>query len=80
MSRDDSKRAVTIYKSQENNPLPLESAVGLIDINFLTFISIVSSPQSTFRGSYFDLLKYMDIEATPQDAGVIRQVLQNLAD
>lgn len=80
MSRDDPKRAVTIYKSAENNPMPMESAVGLIDINFFTFISIIGSPQSTFRGSYYDLLRYMEIEPTPEDAGVIRQVLQQLAD
>lgn len=80
MSRDDPKRAVTIFQSQENNALPMESAVGLMDINFFTFVCIVGSPQSVFRGSYYDLLKYMDIEPTPEDAGVIRQVLRKLAD
>ena len=80
MSRNDPNRAVTVFQSQETNRMPMASAVGLMDIHFFTFISIVASPQSTFRGSYYDLLKYMDIEATPEDAGVIRQVLQNLAD
>jgi hypothetical protein len=60
--------------------MPMESVVGLMDINFFTFISIVGSPQSTFRGSYYDLLKYMDIDARPEDAGIIREVLQGLAE
>lgn len=79
-SRIDQTRAVTIYESQEMNKLPMKEAVGLMDINFFTFVSIVGSPQRTFRGSYYDLLHYMEIDAQPQDIETIKRILHELAD
>lgn len=80
LSRIDTSRVITIYESKEVNKLPMKEVVGLIDINFLTFISIVSSPQRSFRGSYYDLLHYMDIDATAQDVEMIKGILYDLAN
>ena len=76
-SHTDPSRALTLYESLETNLVPMDLAVGLLDINFLTFIGIVSSPQRSFRGSYLDLLKYIDIQATSaEDIQKIKEVLQ----
>jgi hypothetical protein len=40
----DPNRAVTLYKSMEKNKIPSVIAAGLLDLNFLIFIGIVSSP------------------------------------
>lgn len=40
----DPSRAVTLYKSMEKNSVPSSIAAGLLDLNFLIFIGIVSSP------------------------------------
>ena len=80
-SHSDPSRALTLYESLETNLVPMDIAVGLLDLNFLTFIGIISSPQRSFRGSYIDLLKYIDIQATSaDDIQKIKAVLQHLVD
>ena len=76
----DPSRAVTLYQSLENNLVPASVAAGLLDINFLIFIGIISSPQRAFRGSYLDLLKYLDIQATVEDVQSVRNALKYLSD
>lgn len=78
--RSDPNRALTIYESKEKNLIPMASAVGLIDINFFVFIGIVSSPQRSFRGSYLDLLQYLEVAATAEDIITVKKALQELAD
>ena len=60
----DPKRAVTLYQSLERNEISGPVAAGLLDIHFLAFIGIASSPSRTFRGSYRDFLKYLDLDVT----------------
>ena len=80
-SHSDPSRAVTLYESLEANLVPMDIAVGLLDLNFLTFIGIISSPQRSFRGSYLELLKYIDINANSvEDIQKIKTVLQTLVD
>ena len=78
--RTDPNRALTIYESKERNLIPMSSAVGLIDINFFIFIGIVSSPQQSFRGSYLDLLSYLEVKATMEDILEVKKALKELAD
>ena len=80
-SHSDPSRALTLYESLETNLVPMDLAVGLLDLNFLTFIGIISSPQRSFRGSYLELLKYIDIQATSaEDIQKIKEVLQHLVE
>ena len=78
----DPSRAVTLYQSMENNLVSAPIAAKLMDLHFLVFIGIVSSPQRAFRGSYLDLLKYIDIDISPtvEDIEKIREILRNLAE
>lgn len=74
----DPSRALTIYDSLESNNIPLEPAARLLDLHFLVFIGIVSSPQRAFRGSYTDLLSYLDIPISPQEIENVKNVLTHL--
>ena len=40
----DPTRALTLYQSLEKNLIPAKAAAGLLDINFLVFIGIITSP------------------------------------
>ena len=74
----DMNRAVSLYQSLEDNLIPARAAAGLIDINFLVFIGIVSSPQRVFRGSYIDLLKYLELEPKAEEIPLLRDILTTL--
>jgi hypothetical protein len=76
----DTGRAVTLYKSVEKNLLPAQTAAGLLDLHFLIFIAIVSSPNLVFRGNYVDLLNYIEIKPTVENIRTTQQTLQSLAD
>lgn len=76
--RTDPLRALTIYESQEKNALPIERAAALMDIQFLIFIGIVTCPLRVFRGSYFDLLKYLDLDCGPEDINKVREILRDM--
>lgn len=78
-SYQDSSRALSLYQSLENNDIPVQTAVGLLDLHFLVFIGIVSSPQRAFRGSYLDLLKYLELAATPENLEAVRTAIMALA-
>jgi len=60
--------------------LPVAVAAGLLDLNFLVFIGIVSSPQRAFRGSYYDLLEYLDLKATEDNFKAVRAALVSLSN
>lgn len=79
-NHSDPSRAITLYQSLEKNLVPAPVAAGLLDINFLVFIGIISSPQRAFRGSYLDLLKYLDIQATVENTQLVRKALQYLSN
>lgn len=79
-NHSDPSRAITLYQSLENNMVSASAAAGLLDIHFLVFIGIVSSPQRAFRGSYIDLLNYLDLKPTSEAIDQIRIILQNLAN
>lgn len=80
-SRVDPSRAVTLYESIETNLVPASIAAGLLDVHFLVFIGIISSPQRSFRGSYVDLLKYLEIEPiTKETIAQAKEVLVALAE
>lgn len=76
----DPSRALTLYQSLEKNLIPAKAAAGLLDINFLVFIGIITSPQRAFRGSYIDLMKYLELEPKAEDIDKMRQILTNLAN
>lgn len=76
----DPNRAVTLYQSLENNLIPTSVAVGLLDLPFLIFVAIVSSPQRAFRGSYIDLLNYIEVPVTTTNLQQARSILQNLEE
>lgn len=76
----DPNRALSLYQSMEKNLIPAELAAGLLDLHFLIFIAIVSSPQRAFRGSYYDLLDYIEMQTTEQNIIQARNILKNLSD
>ena len=76
----DPTRALTLYQSLEKNLIPAKAAAGLLDINFLVFIGIITSPQRAFRGSYLDLMKYLELEPKIEDIELMRQILTTLAN
>ena len=76
----DPSRALTLYQSLEKNFIPAKAAASLLDINFLVFIGIITSPQRAFRGSYLDLMKYLELEPNINNVETMRQVLTSLAD
>lgn len=71
----DPSRAVTLYESIEKNSLPVQEAASLVDLNFLVFIGIISSPQRAFRGNYCELLTYLDMSVTLPNIDLMRQSL-----
>lgn len=75
----DPARALTLYDSLESNMVPTGLAVGLLDLQFLIFIGIVSSPQRSFRGSYVDLLSYIDIQPSLENIEATKMILYKLA-
>lgn len=75
----DPTRALSLYQSLENNLIPAKIAAGLLDINFLVFIGIVTSPQRAFRGSYLELMQYLELEPNPEDIEQMRTILSALA-
>ena len=75
----DSNRALTLYDSVEKNLIPAETAAGLLDLHFLIFIAIVSTPLRVFRGSYADLLNYIEIEPTMENIYNAREILRTFA-
>lgn len=77
-SHSDPTRAVTLYQSMEKNLMPVEITAGLLDINFLVFIGIVSSPQRGFRGNYQDLLSYLDLDISEKNITIMRESLRYL--
>lgn len=79
-SYTDPSRAITLYQSMETNMLPVATAATLLDIHFLVFIGIISSPQRAFRGSYLDLLEYLDMKPTEENLVNVRKAIQSLAD
>lgn len=76
----DKARAVTIYESTEHNLIPIRAASGLLDIHFLIFVGIISSPMRVFRGSYIDLLQYLEIEVSDINIERAKQVLRWLTE
>ena len=76
----DPDRALTLYESLETNLIPTTIAAKLLDISFLVFIGIVSSPQRSFRGSYTDLLKYLELDITVENIDIMRIILNQLQD
>lgn len=76
----DPNRAITLYKSMEQNIIPSSIAAGLLDLNFLVFIGIISSPMRAFRGSYEDLLKYLELKVNPENIQSIRASLRYLEE
>ena len=76
----DTKRAVSLYKSVETNMMPAVTAAGLLDLHFLIFIAIVSTPQRVFRGSYVDLLNYIEIKPSIENISTAQQILHALAE
>lgn len=79
-NHSDPSRALTLYQSLENNQLSASTAAGLVDMHFLVFIGIVSSPQRAFRGSYIDLLNYLEIKPSAEAIDNVRMVLTALAE
>ena len=75
----DPTRALTLYDSKENNLIPIQSAAGLLDLHFLIFVAIVSTPLRAFRGSYIDLLNYIEIEPSLDNIRNTREILHILA-
>lgn len=76
----DPLRAPSMYMSKENNTLPCTIAAYLLDINFLAFLGIASTPQRSFRGSYYDFLRYLELSETANNVAIVKQALQYLSN
>ena len=76
----DPDRAVSLYKSLEKNSFDAPIAAGLLDMPFLVFIGIVSSPNKVFRGNYAQFLEYLELPVTEDNINVIRNTLAYLVE
>lgn len=79
-SYQDTSRALTLYSSLETNCVPIAAAASLLDLHFLIFIGIISSPQRVFRGSYLELLQYLDLKPSRENLQSAKQALYSLAE
>ena len=52
----------------------------MLDLHFLIFVAIVSTPLRAFRGSYIDLLNYIEIEPSIENIYNAREILHTLAE
>ena len=74
----DPNRAPTLFESTEKNMIPAQTAAKLPNLHCLAFIGIVLAPQRVFRGSYADLLKYLEIPVTPDNIEKAREAIKEM--
>lgn len=83
METEDDNRALTIYEEDQNREVCIalsQEDILLDNLAFLSYIGIIATPMSVFRGSYKDFLNYMDYPLTAISKENIKQVLNWLRD
>lgn len=83
METEDDNRALTIYEEDKNREVCIalsQEDILLDNLAFLSYIGIIVTPMSVFRGSYKDFLVYINCPQTALNKDNIKKVLVWLKD
>lgn len=75
---EDDGRANSIYDEVKDDIIIDNESFKLMDWDFLVFLAIIITPMRVFRGTYEDLLRYIDIKVTPYNLRLVKYALDDL--
>ena len=75
---EDDGRAPTIYDEVKDEIIIDSESFKLMDWDFLVFLAIIITPMRVFRGTYEDLLRYIEIRVSNQNIMSIKHALGQL--
>lgn len=75
---EDDGRADSIYEEVKDDIIIDNESFKLMDWDFLVFLAIIITPMRVFRGTYEDLLRYIEIKVTPYNLNLVKYALNDL--
>lgn len=75
---EDDGRANTIYEEVKDDIIIDSESFKLMDWDFLVFLAIIITPMRVFRGTYEDLLRYIEIKVTNNNIFLVKHALSEL--
>lgn len=72
-------RAITLYDEMQEVRIDKES-LGLVSWEFMVFLALLATPMLTFRGTYKDFLRYVDLKETDTNIQHIKEAIGNLTN
>ena len=75
---EDDGRADSIYEEVKDDIIIDNESFKLMDWDFLVFLAIIITPMRVFRGTYEDLLRYIEIKVTPYNLNLVKYALNEL--
>lgn len=75
---EDDCRATSMYDEFKDEIIIDNESFKLMDWDFLVFLAIIITPMRVFRGSYEDLLRYIEINVTDRNLFLLKHALEEL--
>lgn len=73
-------RAITMYDETKDNFIVDREVLSYESIEFNCFLAVVLTQFMVFRGTYIDLVRYMNLNVNENTISVIRQAMNGLAE
>lgn len=74
----DDGRAITLYNETKDKIPFVKDNMALMNWDFIVFLAIAITPMGVFRGSFFDFLKYVEININDINIEALKNALSSL--
>lgn len=76
----DDQRADNMFEEQEKKMLITSDSIGLMSIELISFLGIITTPMMVFRGTLIEYLQYLKLTVNDSNLQAIQQALQTLEE
>lgn len=73
-------RAITMYEETKDNFVIDRNALSYENVEFNCFLAVVLTQFMVFRGTYIDLVRYMNLKVDERNIQTIKEAMNSLAD